>query len=73
MREWEGQDLIYFTNLLAWRCGVDSVAYGVNGAAAETALAMEPCYEAEAQPNALKMDGGILPYVLRGLLTAIAR
>lgn len=63
VREYEGQDLVYFTNLLAWRCGVASVAYGLNGAPAETPLTMEPCYEGEAAPNALKMDQGVLPYI----------
>ena len=63
VREWEGQDLVYFTNLLAWRCGVTSVSYGINGADAITPLAMEPCYEAEPSPNALKMDQGVLPYI----------
>ena len=63
VREWEGQDLVYFTNLLAWRCGVGEVRYGVNGAAPETMLGMEPCYEGEAAPNALKMPDGTQPYV----------
>jgi hypothetical protein len=62
VREYDGRDLLYFTNLLAWRCGVDVVAYGLNGAAPQTVLAMEPCYD-EAQPNALKMDQGVLPYI----------
>lgn len=62
VREYDGRDLLYFTNLLAWRCGVEKVSYGVNGAAPETALTMEPCYEADAQPNALKVED-ILPYV----------
>lgn len=63
VRDWEGQDLIYFTNLLSWRCGVESVAWGVNGGPANRMLVMEPCYEGEAAPNALKMDQGVLPYV----------
>ena len=63
VREYDGKDLLYFTNLLAWRCGVQSVAYGLNGAAPDTALVIEPCYDAEAQPNALKMDQGVLPYI----------
>ena len=67
VREYDGRDLLYFTNLLAWRCGVQSISYGVNGAAPETALVAEPCYDAEAQPNALKMDQGVLPYVEAGL------
>jgi hypothetical protein len=66
VREYDGRDLLYFTNLLAWRCGVETVAYGINGAAPDTVLTMEPCYETEAQPNALKVED-ILPYVTMDL------
>lgn len=61
IREFDGKDLIYFTNLLAWRCGLTQVAWGINGGAAETVMPMEPCHEGEAQPNALKMEE-VLPY-----------
>ncbi len=67
VRAYDGQDLLYFTNLLAWRYGVEAVAYGVNGAAPETALPMEPCYAAEAAPNVLKMNTGVLPFVAQPL------
>ncbi len=63
VREFDGRDLLYFTNLLAWRCGVSSIAYGLNGAPAETVLEIEPCYEGEAQPNAFKADQPIQPYL----------
>jgi hypothetical protein len=56
IREFDGKDLIYFTNLLAWRCGVDQIAWGINGGAPVTVMPMEPCHEGEAQPNALKME-----------------
>ncbi|MEO8241229.1 MAG: hypothetical protein ABI832_02895 [bacterium] len=62
VRPYDGRDLLYFTNALAWRCALTEIRYGVNGAPAETVLPMEPCYEAEATPNALKMES-ILPYV----------
>lgn len=61
IREFDGRDLIYFTNLLAWRCGVDQIAWGINGGAPETVMPMEPCHESEAAPNALKMET-VLPY-----------
>jgi len=62
VRPYEGQDLLYFTNLLAWRCGMHQIRFGVNGGDKQV-LAMEPCYLDEAAPNALKIDGDILPYV----------
>lgn len=61
VREYDGQDLLYFTNLLAWRCGVAAISYAVNGAA-DQSLTMEPCHEGTAQRNALLMDS-VLPYV----------
>ena len=61
VREYDGQDLLYFTNLLSWRCGVTQVSYAVNDAAL-TPLEFEPCHEDTAQPNALMMET-ILPYL----------
>lgn len=61
VRDYDGKDLLYFTNLLAWRCGVSHVFYAVNdGDPVE--LAMEPCHDDTAQPNALLMEDS-LPYV----------
>ena len=57
VREYDGKDLLYFTHLLSWRCGLSEIRYGLNGAAPDKVWAMEPCYDAEPQPNALKMEG----------------
>lgn len=62
VREWDGNDLLYFTNLLAWRCGLHEIRYAVNGGP-EQVLEAEPCYTEEGAPNALKVEG-ILPYVV---------
>jgi hypothetical protein len=61
VREYDGKDLLYFTNLLAWRCGLDSIHYSVNGGG-EEAWRGEPCYDGEAVPNAQKAADK-LPYV----------
>lgn len=61
VREYEGRDLLYFTHLLAWRCGLDSIYFSVNEED-EQRFEAEPCYEDEATPNALKVDD-ILPYL----------
>lgn len=53
LREYEGQDLLYFTHLLSWRCGLNQIRYGLNGAAPETVFEMEPCHLDTAQPNAI--------------------
>ncbi|WP_424943298.1 hypothetical protein [Aliiroseovarius crassostreae] len=61
VREYDGQDLLYFTHLLAWRCGLEQVRYAVNGGEMQ-AFELEPCYMEEAQPNAIKSTE-ILPFV----------
>lgn len=61
LREYDGQDLLYFTHLLAWRCGLEGVSYSINGGAQQV-FAAEPCYESEAQPNAIKATD-VLPFV----------
>lgn len=61
VREYGGQDLVYFTHLLSWRCGLVQLDYGINGGAM-TRFAMPPCHADMAAPNAiLETDG--LPYV----------
>ena len=60
VRKWEGQDLLYFTHLESWRCGLSAVRFSVNGGA-EIGYGIAPCLEETAQPNAL--PEGHLPYV----------
>ncbi|MDT8856042.1 hypothetical protein RNZ50_13670 [Paracoccaceae bacterium Fryx2] len=60
LREFDGQDLLHFTHLESWRCGLAEVRYGVNGAAPEV-WAMDPCFEGTAQPHAIA--AGREPYI----------
>ncbi len=53
VRVFDGQDLLYFTHLLSFRCGLDAVFYGLNGEPARERLPMEPCYEGTASPSAM--------------------
>ncbi len=46
---------------------MEKIRHGLNGAAPEVKLVAEPCYDAEPQPNALKMDQGVLPYINQAL------
>lgn len=50
-------DLIYFTNLLAWRCGTASILYGLNDDPPTTLFPAEPCYREFREPNVLQHVG----------------
>ncbi|QQA44010.1 hypothetical protein [Pelagovum pacificum] len=61
VREYDGRDLLYFTQLLSWRCGLWDITYSVNGGPDEV-FPMEPCHEGTATPNALTQVEDFLPY-----------
>ncbi|WP_298819350.1 hypothetical protein [uncultured Roseibium sp.] len=53
-RDWEGQDLIYFTHLEAWKCGIDYVFFGLNGGPLEEVWELDECDP--DNPNAVLKD-----------------
>ncbi|MCC1491567.1 hypothetical protein J1C49_03000 [Cognatishimia sp. F0-27] len=58
VRDWDGQDLLYMTHILAWRCGLKAAHVGINGAAPE-AWPLPPCLEETNAPNAIPQDAVI--------------
>jgi hypothetical protein len=62
VREYDGKDIVYFTNLLAWRCGVLQITYQINDGA-ETVFDAEPCQLDYATPNAMVDVETYLPYI----------
>ena len=60
VREYEGQDLLYVTHLWSWRCGLDGMRIGINGAV-PVIWPLPPCHEDQAAPNAILPEDG-LPY-----------
>ena len=52
VREYEGQDWLYLTHLLSWRCGMHAFRVGINGGPLE-AWEMPPCLMETATPNAI--------------------
>jgi hypothetical protein len=55
LRDYGGQDLLYFTQLLSWRCGLHEIRYAINGGAPQVFPA-EPCYSDTASPNAIRAE-----------------
>ncbi len=61
LRSARGKDILYFTQLEAWRCGLDSIRYSVNGGPMKPYRA-EACHEGSGEPNALT-DPGHRPWI----------
>lgn len=57
-RDWQGQQLIYFTHLEAWKCGIDYVFYGLNGGPLDQIWELDTCNP--DNPNAVLKDK---PYI----------
>lgn len=60
LRKWDGKELLYFTHLESWRCGMAQVRFSVNSGAATRVWEMPPCLTGTASPNAIPADR--LPY-----------
>ena len=58
VREYGGQDLVYFTHLISWRCGLYEVHYAINGGPMRE-FPLPDCPPDIAQPNAIPADAGI--------------
>jgi hypothetical protein len=59
VRLYEGQDILYFTQLLSWRCGLHQIRYSVNGGPMQT-YDMPPCHMELAAPNSM-IDNDAMP------------
>ncbi len=53
VREWDGRDLLYFTHLLTWRCGLTKIQYSVNSTAVDKTWTFVSCDKTAANPMAL--------------------
>ena len=61
IREYDGKDILYFSNLLGWRCGLLQISYSINDGPAQI-LPMEECHLNTGQPNAMTMESH-MPFV----------
>lgn len=53
-RDFNGSQLIYFTHLEGWKCGISVVKYGLNGADLNEVWTLETCNP--DNPNAIAKD-----------------
>ncbi len=56
VRKFNGQDLLYFSHLLAWRCGLSAVSYAINTEAPLIEWPLTPCNEDSPTPAAIGED-----------------
>ncbi|CUH66865.1 hypothetical protein TG4357_02684 [Thalassovita gelatinovora] len=58
VREYDGHDIVYFTQLLSWRCGLNAIRYSINGGPLQL-YDLPPCHDDTASPNALVAEEGM--------------
>ncbi|MFY0679531.1 MAG: hypothetical protein JXR13_03045 [Thalassovita sp.] len=58
VREYDGHDIVYFTHLLSWRCGLKQVKYALNDAPMQV-YDLPPCHEDSPTPNAILENEGM--------------
>ncbi|MCB1491948.1 MAG: hypothetical protein KDJ77_09135 [Rhodobiaceae bacterium] len=57
-RDFNGRQLVYFTHLEAWRCGIRTVRYSINDRSLDQTWELQPCDP--QNPNAVTTDK---PYI----------
>lgn len=61
-RDFNGNQLIYFSHLEGWKCGIAEVKYGLNGEDLDKVWTLEACNE--DNPNAITKDNIWLTFPL---------
>ncbi|TDK52142.1 hypothetical protein [Antarcticimicrobium luteum] len=57
IRQYDGKDYLYVTQIWSWRCGLAQMRFGVNGAPLQV-WPLPPCHEEYSTPNAIiETDG----------------
>lgn len=59
VREYDGQDLLYFTHLMSWRCGLLAVNYSVNGESMRE-WPLPACHDEAGWANAITPEDGLV-------------
>lgn len=72
VREYNGRDLLYFTHLLAWRCGLEGVSYALNDNDDFKNWDIGTCDESAANPAAISDDQLIYTTLPLGSISSVS-
>ena len=61
VREFDGQDLVYFTQILSWRCGLIAAKFSINDEPLQD-LELPECHMKYQQPNVLIDEEPLLTF-----------
>jgi hypothetical protein len=61
VRDYDGHDLVYVTQIWSWRCGLSALSIGINDEPLQN-WPLPPCHEGTATPNAILPEDG-LPFL----------
>lgn len=59
VREYDGHDIIYFTQLMSWRCGLSAIRYAINDGPMQD-FELPACYIDTATPNSIGENDTIM-------------
>lgn len=66
-RDFNGRQLIYFSHIISWRCGVKELRYSLNGKALDRTFPLPDCDQ--LNPNSVKTDNIYLSEKLNSVST----
>lgn len=61
VREYDGQDLVYWSHIFSWRCGLIAAKYSINGGPLQD-LKMPDCHMKYKQPNSILNDEALMTF-----------
>ncbi|MGB7317874.1 MAG: hypothetical protein WBC85_07895 [Planktotalea sp.] len=61
VREYDGQDLVYFSHIFSWRCGLKAAKFSINDEPLRD-LEMPECHMQFKQPNAILNDEALMTF-----------
>lgn len=61
VREYDGKDLVYFSHIFSWRCGLKGAKYSINDAPLQD-LPMPECHMKYQQPNSILNDEALMTF-----------